>query len=63
LARAISQSAISHQLNTKQRTPNDREFMADESRDDGTPWWGWVVIIAAIAAFAGLIVKSLGTGG
>jgi hypothetical protein len=37
--------------------------MADASHDDGTPWWGWVIIVAAIAAFVGLLVKSLGTGG
>jgi hypothetical protein len=28
-----------------------------------TPLWGWVVIIAAVAMFVGLLLKSLSTGG
>ena len=35
--------------------------MAD-SHDGGTPWWGWVIIVAALAMFAGLLIKTLGTG-
>jgi hypothetical protein len=29
----------------------------------GTPWWGWLLILAALAMFVGLIVKSIATGG
>jgi hypothetical protein len=31
--------------------------------DGGTPWWGWVLILAALAMLAGVLVKALGTGG
>jgi hypothetical protein len=29
---------------------------------DRTPLWGWVLYIAALAMFIGLVVKTLGTG-
>ena len=38
-----------------------RSIMADPAYDNGTPWWGWVLIVAALAMFVGLIVKSLGS--
>ena len=37
--------------------------MADDYRDGGTPLWGWVIIVAALAMFAALIYKSFATGG
>ena len=35
--------------------------MADQY--DRTPWWGWLLILGALAMFVGLIVKSVSTGG
>jgi hypothetical protein len=29
----------------------------------GTPLWGWVVILAALAMFVALLYKSLASGG
>jgi len=34
-----------------------------DPHDGSTPLWGWVLIVAALAAFVALIVHSLGTGG
>ncbi len=36
--------------------------MAGDQGYDRTPLWGWVLLIAAVAMFVGLIVKALGTG-
>jgi len=37
--------------------------MADDYRSGGTPLWGWVLIVAAVAMFAGVVYRSLATGG
>ena len=37
--------------------------MSDNSHDGRTPLWGWVLIVAALAAFAALILHALSTGG
>jgi len=37
--------------------------VADNQGYDRTPLWGWVIILAALAMFIGLVVKSLSTGG
>ena len=37
--------------------------MSDKQGYNRTPLWGWVLIIAALAMFVGLIVKTLGTAG
>ena len=37
--------------------------MSDQAPDGGTPVWGWVIILAAVAMFVALIVHTLGTGG
>jgi len=37
--------------------------VADNQGYDRTPLWAWVLYVAALAMFIGLIVKSLGTGG
>jgi hypothetical protein len=37
--------------------------MSDNQGYNRTPLWGWVLIIAALAMFVGLIVKTLGTAG
>jgi hypothetical protein len=37
--------------------------LSDNSHDGRTPLWGWVLIVAALAMFAGLILHALGTGG
>jgi hypothetical protein len=36
--------------------------VADNQGYDRTPLWGWVLYIAALAMFIGLVVKALGTG-
>jgi hypothetical protein len=37
--------------------------VADSSQEHGTPWWGWVLILAAVAMLAGMVIKALSTGG
>jgi hypothetical protein len=34
----------------------------DRSPYGGTPWWGWALIIVALAMMVGVLVKSLSTG-
>ena len=36
-------------------------FMHDDS--NSTPLWGWAIILAVLAMFVALIVKTLSTGG
>jgi hypothetical protein len=36
--------------------------MTDGPPDSRTPLWGWVLILIALAMFAGLLIKTLGTG-
>jgi hypothetical protein len=36
--------------------------VSDAPDYDRTPWWGWVLMVAAAAMFIGLILKSLSTG-
>jgi hypothetical protein len=36
--------------------------MADNQGYERTPLWGWVLIIAAIAALIGVVLKALSTG-
>jgi hypothetical protein len=31
--------------------------------ENGTPWWGWLLILVAIAMLVGVVVKSMSTGG
>ena len=42
--------------------PNADQTVADNQGYDRTPLWGWVLYVAALAMFIGLIIKSLGTG-
>jgi hypothetical protein len=37
--------------------------MADNTPDDRTPLWAWILIIAALAMLIGVLIKSLSTGG
>jgi hypothetical protein len=34
----------------------------DAPNDGGTPLWGWVLILIALAMIVGMLVKSLSTG-
>jgi len=36
--------------------------VADNQGYDGTPVWGWVLIVIALATFIGLLVRTLSTG-
>jgi hypothetical protein len=37
--------------------------VSDAPDYDRTPWWGWLIMVAAAAMFIGLIVTALKSGG
>lgn len=37
--------------------------MSDNPQSSGMPAWGWLLIVIALAMLAGLIYKTLSTGG
>jgi hypothetical protein len=48
--------------NTSHNPAPEKHRVTDTPQYEGTPWWGWLLIVIALSMFAGLIVKALSTG-